>query len=112
MEDNGVGLDRTRRLHRRAQGDEGLLPYLDVAAREIDEVEGMARHRFHLRLAAPRAKALELFGCVFGRLPLARTLGEHLDGVPAYLLDAVDRLRDAACRGDMSAEEHRSRLMA
>ena len=53
-----------------------------------------------------RPEALELLRCVLGRLPHPRALGEDLHRVAADLLDPVDRLRDAACRGDMGAEEH------
>ena len=41
-----------------------------------------------------------------GVTPHARALREHLHGVAADLLGAVDRLGDSACGGDVSAEEH------
>ncbi len=67
VEDDRVGLDRSRRLHRRLQRLERLLPNRPVAAREVHEVEGMTRDVPDARLPPARPEALELLRRVLGR---------------------------------------------
>ena len=112
VEDDRLRADRVRRLHRRPQRRQRVLAHGRVAAREVHEVEGVTGHRLHARLAAPFPEPRDLLRCVLGRPPHPRALREDLDGVPADLLHAVDRLRDPACCRDVSAEEHSTRREA
>ena len=60
VEDNGLGADRVRGLHRCAERGERVLAHRRVAAREVDEVEGVARDGLHARLPAACAEARDL----------------------------------------------------
>ncbi len=71
----------------------------------------MAGDGLHTCLSPPSAEARDLVGRMRRRAPHPRALREHLHRVPADLLDAVDRLRDAPGRGDVGAEEHASTLL-
>ncbi len=70
----------------------------------------MADDRLDAGLVAPLTEPLDLLGGVRRRLPHPGALREDLDGVAAELLRPVDRVRDAAGRGDVSAVEHARRL--
>ena len=111
VEDDRLGADRVRGLHRRAERRERVLAYRGIATREVDEVERVAGDGLHAGLTAPRAEPCDLLGRVRRRSPHPRALREDLDGVPADLLDAVDRLRDASGGGDVGAEEHAATIL-
>ena len=72
----------------------------------------MAGDGLHTCLSPPSAEPRDLVGRMRRRAPHPRALREHLHRVPADLLDAVDRLRDAPGRGDVGAEEHALRYWA
>ena len=111
VEDDRLGADRVRGLHRRAERDERVLAYRGIATREVDEVEGVTADSLDAGLTAPRPEPCDLLGCVRRRSPHPRALCEDLDGVAADLLDAVDRLRDASGGGDVGAEEHAATIL-
>ena len=111
VEDDGLGADCLRRLHRGAERRERVLAHRGVAAREVDEIEGVARDGLHAGLPAPRAEARNLVGRVRGRPPHPRALREDLNGVSADLLDAVDCFRDASGGGHVGAEEHAATIL-
>ena len=111
VEDDRLGADRVRRLHRRAERHERVLAYRGIATREVDEVEGVTADGLDAGLTAPRPEPRDLLGRVRRRSPHPRALREDLDGVAADLLDAVDRLRDASGGGDVGAEEHAATIL-
>ena len=83
VEDDGVGADRARDLHRVAQRGDRLLVHGVVGSGEVAEVERMAEDAAHARLGAPLAEAVEGRRVVVRRPPHPRALREELQGVGA-----------------------------
>ena len=111
VEDDSLCADRLRGLHRRSERLERLRADLVVPTREVHEVERVTHHGAYPGLLPALSEPVDLVRRVGRRAPHPRALREHLHGVAADLLDAVDRLGDATCRGDVSAEEHEARLV-
>jgi len=79
VEDDGLGADRVSGLHRRAQRRQRVLADSQVAAREVHEVQRVARDRLDASLATTLPEALDLVLAVLRRTPHAWALGEDLD---------------------------------
>ena len=99
VEDDAVGSDRARDLHRVAERRDRLLVDVVVGRREVAEVERVAEDAVQPDLRAPLAEAVERRRVVIRRPPCARALREHLERLGADRLCAVDGGVDAA-RGD------------
>ncbi len=104
VEDDGLGLDRTRGVDGRAQGRDALLVEVGLRAREVDEVERVDEDAADPELGAALAEGREVGRVVLGKAPGAGALDEELDRVDLELGRAVERLRDPA--GAVSAEQH------
>ena len=107
VEDDAVGADRRRGIHRRAQRLDRLLVDRVVRGREVAEVERVADDAADRRLGPALLEPLDRLGLVVRRPPHARALREHLHAVAADRLDPVDRRVDSAARGHVRAEFHR-----
>ena len=107
---DAVGADLVAHAQRVDQRGGGLLAHLPVLGGRVDQVDGVDRDR----LDRPVLHQLEELGDVVvlpaRRPPLARRLVEDLDRVAAALDAALVRLHQAACRGNVGADEHESQV--
>jgi hypothetical protein len=110
MEDDRVGLDRTRRLHRGAHGREALAEDLRIGGREVAEVEGVHKDGAEPGGVAAGAELGVVELAALREPPGARALGEELDGVRADLDRAVECSVEPARA--VSTEQHAARLAA
>src|SRR6266540_7147717 len=109
VEDDALGVDRARRVHRRAHRVDALLVDRLVGRRQVDQVEAVDE-RGYPRLLAPFAEAFEVLRIVIRKPPGTWALHEQLHDVRVHPDRVVERLLDSA--GTMGAEEHGSNLTA
>ena len=106
VQDDGVRAERRAGLQRRHQRAQRVRAHLGVVGRAVEQVDGVDEQRVDGRVGHRGAKLRDLLVGVVAWLPGPRVLVEDLDRVRAALDPARDRLRRAAGRRDMSADQH------